>query len=80
MSTFVLTATHNIDRAQIGLHIEKGQQITVNINMMGISPINLFGNSRCADALVRQFQLNGIDVPKTDVGIFSRGSWDIKMV
>lgn len=78
MASFVITATHNIDRPQIGLHIDRGQQFTININMMGITPVNLFGNSRCADALARQFQLNGIDVPKTDIGIYSRGAWDIQ--
>lgn len=79
MPTFILTATHNINRPQIGLSIARGQQFTININMNGITPMNLFGNSRCADALVRQFQLNDIWVPKTDSGIYSRGAWDIKM-
>ena len=78
MASFELTAKHKIDRPG-GLHIDRGQRFTVNINMMGITPNNLFGNSRCADVLVKQFQLNGIDVPKTDSGIYSRGAWDIKM-
>ena len=78
MASFELTAKHQIDRPG-GLHIDKGQTFTVNINMMGITPNNLFGNSRCLDALVKQFQFNGIDVPKTDSGIYSRGAWDIKM-
>lgn len=77
MSTFILTARHNIDRPQNGLHIDKGQEITVNINMMGITPNNLFNNSRCLEALVRQFQYNGIYVPPTDIGIYNRGAWDI---
>ena len=47
--------------------------------MMGITPTNLFGNNRCVDQLVKQFQLNGIDVPKTDSGVYNRGAWDIKM-
>ena len=47
--------------------------------MMGIGPNNLFGNNRCKEALVRQFQINGIDVPPTDTGIYSRGMWDIKI-
>lgn len=80
MPSFILTATHNIDRPQIGLHIDRGQQFTININMMGISPVNLFNNSRCQSALTQQFQMNGINVPKTDYGIYSRGSWDIKML
>ena len=78
MASFELTAKHQIDRPG-GLHIDRGQTFTVNINMMGITPNNLFGNSRCADVLVKQFQLNGNDVPKTDSGIYSRGAWDIKM-
>lgn len=79
MPTFVLTARHDINRPQIGLHVCRGQEITININMLGITPMNLFGNSRCQDALVRQFLLNGIDVPKTDAAVYSRGAWDIKM-
>ncbi len=78
MPTFDLTATNSVSRTN-GLYIEKGQQITVNINMMGITPYNLFGNSRCVDALVQQFRVNGIDVPPTDAGIYGRGLWDIKM-
>ena len=78
MPTFELTARHDINRVN-GLHISRGQQFTVNINMMGITPNNLFGNNRCADQLVQQFKFNGIDVPKTDAGIYSRGAWDIKM-
>lgn len=80
MPTFLLTATHNIDRPQCGLHIDKGQSITVNINVSGITPSNLFNNSRCAFHLVQQFRINGIIVPKTDCGVYSRGSWDIKMM
>lgn len=49
MATFVLTARHDIDRLG-GLHIDRGQQYTININMMGITPYNLFNNSRCRDA------------------------------
>lgn len=45
--------------------------------MMGISPGNLFNNPRCVDYVVQQFKLNGIDVPKSDSGIYSRGAWDI---
>ena len=73
MPTFEITARHQIDRAG-GLHIDRGQTFSININMMGITPTNLFGNSRCAEQLVNQFKLNGIDVPKTD-----SGAWDIKM-
>lgn len=80
MPKFVIKATHNIDRPQIGLHINKGQEFTININMMGITPNNLFGNSRCQDALIQQFRVNGIDVPRSDYGIYSRGTWDITMI
>ncbi len=79
MPSFEITARHPIDRSG-GLHIDKGQTFTININMMGITPVNLFNNSRCAEQLVNQFKLNSIDVPKTDAGIYSRGAWDIKMV
>lgn len=78
MATFEITARHQIDRAG-GLHIDKGQTFSININMMGITPVNLFNNSRCMEQLVKQFQLNGIDVPKTDTAIYSRGAWDIVM-
>lgn len=78
MPTFELTARHQIDCTG-GLHIERGLTFSININMMGIKPTNLFGNSRCADQLVKQFQLNGIDVPKNDTGVYSRGAWDIKI-
>lgn len=78
MPTFTLTATHSTSR-QGGLYIEKGQEITINIHVMGIGPNNLFNNERCKEALVRQFHLNGIDVPPTDTGIYSRGMWDVRM-
>lgn len=78
MPTFELTARHDINRVN-GLHIDRGQQFTVNINMMGITPTNLFGNSRCMNQLVQQFKMNGIDVPKSDFGVYSRGTWDIRM-
>ena len=78
MPTFVLTTKHAVDRPG-GFHLDKGQQITININVIGITPGNLFGNNRCKDALVQQFKLNGIDIPPTDYGIYSRGLWDIRM-
>lgn len=79
MPTFILTARQNTFRAS-GLYIEKGQHITININMMGIEPNNLFNNSRCQDALVQQFKLNGIFAPPTDYGLYSRGTWDVKKI
>ena len=78
MPTFILTARHDVSRAN-GFHIARGQEITVTIPMMGIGPNNLFNNARCKDALVRQFQVKGIDIPPTDYGIYSRGTWDIRM-
>ena len=78
MPTFVLTARHDINRAN-GFHIDRGQEITINIPMMGIGPNNLFNNSRCKEALIRQFQINGIDIPYSDCGVYSRGAWDIFM-
>ena len=79
MPTFVLTAKHNIDRPQIGLHICRGQEMTININIMGITPYNLFNNSRCQESLIKQFQINGVDVPKSDIVVYSKGTWDIKI-
>lgn len=78
MPTFELTARHPISRPGIGLYIERGQSYTININMVGITPNNLFNNSRCADQLAKQFRIWGIDVPKTD-SIYNPGMWDIKM-
>ncbi len=79
MPSFEITASHAIDRSG-GLHIDKGQTFTININMMGITPVNLFNYTRCAHQLVNQYKLNGIDVSKSDAGIYCRGAWDIKMV
>ena len=47
---------------------------------MGISSVNLLNNSQCQVALIHQFQMNDINVPKTDHGIYSRGSRDKKML
>lgn len=78
MPTFELTARYQIHRAD-GLHIDRGQTFSINIFTTGITPTNLFGNSRCAEQLVNQFKLNGISVPMTDSGVYNRGVWDIKM-
>ena len=78
MPTFELTAKHSVNRPG-GFFISKGQEMTITIPMMGIGPNNLFGNNRCKEALVRQFQINGLYVPPTDTGIYSRGMWDIKI-
>ncbi len=78
MPTFELTTKYAVNRPG-GFYLEKGHQITININVMGITPGNLFGNNRCKEALVQQFKLNGIDIPPTDSGIYGRGLWDIRM-
>ena len=57
MPSFILTAMHNIDRPLAGLHIDRGQQVTIHINTMGITPCNLFNNSRCQNALIQQFKV-----------------------
>lgn len=78
MAQFQLTATSDINRCN-GFHMDKGTTININIHMAGITPYNLFNNSRCQEALIQQFKLNGIDLPRTDA-VFSRGYWDIKMM
>lgn len=75
--TFKLTATHSSYRAN-GLFIDKGTEITIHINMMGITPANLFNNSRCKEQLIQQFRVNGIDLPPNDSLLTNRGNWDIK--
>lgn len=79
MPTFILTAQRDIYRGGTGLNIEKGQHFTININMRGIGPNNLFNNSRCENALIQQFRNHGIVAPRTDA-IFSRGPWKIEML
>lgn len=78
MANFVITARTNIDRAN-GFHIDRGEEFSININMNGITPINLFGNSRCKTQLIQQLRINGIDLPDTDPIMRSSGFWDIKM-
>lgn len=78
MPTFILTALHDVTRPN--LSINRGDQFTIHINMSGILSGNLFNNSRCKDALIQQFRVNGIDVPYSDAGIYSRGTWDIDML
>lgn len=79
MAQFEITARHDINRPN-GFHIDKGAIFTINIPMMGIGPGNLFNNNRCQEALLQQFKINGMDIPKTDIGFYSRGSWDVKML
>lgn len=77
MAQFRLTARSDINRSN-GFHIDRGTEIVININVQGITPDNLFGNSRCRDQLVKQFKQHDIDLPLTDP-VFTRGCWDIKM-
>lgn len=77
MAQFTLTARNNIDRP--GCHISRGTTFDININIMGITPNNLFNNPRCVDQLARQFKINGIDLPMTDRGVYNKGAWDIQM-
>ena len=58
MATFTLTAKYQSTRTG-GFHIDKGDQFVIHINMAGITPINLFNNSRCRDQLIKQFKING---------------------
>ena len=78
MPNFVITARTNIDRAN-GFHIDRGQEYNISINLSGITPINLFGNSRCKAMLIQQLRRNGVDLPDTDPIMRSSGFWDIKM-
>ena len=76
MASFVLTLRHNASIA--GQDLTKGQQFNLNVNMMGITPTNLFGNSRCVDTVLRQFSAQGLDLPKNSP-LLNGGHWDIKM-
>lgn len=76
MAQFILTASHSCNIG--GQHIERGQSFSVNIPMMGITPGNLFNNSRCTDNILKQFSAQGIDLPK-DSPLLNSGHWDIKM-
>ena len=76
MASFELTLRHN---AYIGgQNLTRGQQFNLNVNMMGITPTNLFGNSRCVDTVLRQFSAQGLDLPKNSP-LLNGGHWDIKM-
>lgn len=75
MPAFIITARHDINRGQ--MHIDKGEQFLININMPGIGPNNLFNNSRCHDMLKRQLEINGIYLSDSDIK-GGRGLFDIK--
>lgn len=77
MPKFELTAKHEMN--QNGLHVDRGQQLTVTIPMMGIAPVNLFTNARCKDALRQQFAVNGLPLPPNSSWL-TGGLWDVKMV
>lgn len=79
MPCFEITARSDAHRDGNHLHINKGQTFTINVNSAGITPNNLFNNSRCADSLYRQFQKNDINVPRTDPLFRNSGLWEIKM-
>ena len=77
MPIFEITARHDINRPN-GFHVDRGATFTINIHMDGIKPYSLFNNSRCQDNLIQQFRINGMDIPKTDYGFYSLGTWDVK--
>ena len=76
MPTFVLTARH--DSHIGGQDVSRGQVYIINVGMMGITPTNLLGNSRCVDTVLRQFSSQGLDLPKNSP-LLASGHWDIKM-
>lgn len=76
MAQFTITARHTSNIG--GQHVERGQQFNVNVCMMGITPINLFNNSRCADTILKQLSAQGLELPKNSP-LLNGGHWDIKM-
>lgn len=79
MAQFVLTLRHDVNRPN-GFHLDKGYECTINIPVMGITPNDLFNNSRCKGPLLQQFKMNGIDLPQNDILYTNKGAWDIKMI
>ena len=75
MQAFIITAKHDINRGQ--MHIDKGAQYMININMSCIGPNNLFNDSRCHDMLKQQLERNGIYLSDSDIK-GGRGMFDIK--
>ena len=82
MAQFTITARSAIDRpmASPPLHISRGESFNITINLNGITPQNLFNNSRCSAQLQHQLKLNEIDVPLTDRGVHDKGAWDIQLL
>lgn len=76
MAQFVLTAKHSSDIG--GQHIDRGQTFTIDVAMAGITPTNLFNNSRCADNVLRQFAMHDLYLPK-DSPLLNGGHWNIVM-
>ena len=75
MATFELRLNHDIC---IGGHNKsKGQLFILNMDK-GITPVNLFQNSRCADTVLKQLSAQGLDLPKNSP-LLNKGHWDIKM-
>ena len=79
MAQFVLTLRNDVNRPN-GFHLDKGYECTINIPVMGITPNNLFNNSRCKEPLFQQLKMNGIDLPQNDILYTSKGLWDVKMI
>ena len=79
MAQFVLTLRQDVNRPN-GFHLERGSTFTINIATMGITPNNIFNNSRCKEQLIQQLKINGIDLPKNDILYTNKGAWDIKMI
>ena len=77
MPRFELTA--RFDLCQNGLYVSKGTPISVNIPMMGVLPGNLFSNSRCKEALLQQFAINGLNLPPNSSWL-NGSHWDVKLV
>ncbi len=74
MPAFQIEAKYDINRGS--LHIDKGQMFTININLNGIGPNNLFNNPRCFNQLKQQFQNQGIFLSDADMRV--PFNWNIK--
>lgn len=77
MAQFVLTAKSDKTLGG-GQCIVRGESFRITIPMMGITPVNLFHNSRCADTILKEFKRHNIDLPKNSP-LLNGGNWDIKM-
>ena len=77
MAIFELTATRQMVLG-IGMIVDKGMTLTLNIPMNGITPYNLMNNSRCRDQVLQQFAMNGVPLPPNSPYL-NPGCWNIKM-